>query len=76
MGLVNKKPVFGVSDQVKPNLACSATELENRNFVCSKFRYVTFQRVNNKGADQTVQMPRIRLQTPKTGFLVLRSITG
>ena len=45
------KPVFGVSDSNQsPQLQKLA-----RNFTCSKFRYDTFQKANNKGADQTAQ---------------------
>ena len=33
--------------------------LENFNFTYSKFSYDTFQKVNNKGADQTVRMRRL-----------------
>ena len=31
----------------------------NLNFVCNKFRYDTFQKVNDKGADQTARMRRL-----------------
>ena len=30
-----------------------------KSFACSKFRYDTFQKVNNKGADQTAGMRRL-----------------
>ena len=33
--------------------------LENWNFTCSKFSYDTFQKANNKGADQTAWMCRL-----------------
>ena len=33
--------------------------LENQKFASSKFRYDTFQNVNNKGAYQSVQMRRL-----------------
>ena len=32
---------------------------ENWNFTCVKFRYDTFQKTNNKGADQAAQMRRL-----------------
>ena len=43
----------------------------------SKFTYETFQKENNKGADQTAQMPRLVCacvvhNAPKTGFLAMR----
>ena len=80
MCLIARKPVFGVSEKVKPKPACSATETS------SKFRYDTFQRANNNGIDQTMWMGKmvctlvvcmdaqagLRLycsQTPKAGFL-------
>ena len=31
----------------------------NWNFVCSKFRYITFQKANDTGADQTARMRRL-----------------
>ena len=43
MGRVARKPVFGISDQVIPKPACSATETYKKKFACSKFRYETFQ---------------------------------
>ena len=38
--------------QVGLNQACSATET-SQNFECCQFSYYTFQRVNNKGTNQT-----------------------
>ena len=54
MGLVVRKPVFGVSDKAifKNSLHSYRDKLENFNFICSKLRYGTFQKANNKGADQ------------------------
>ena len=34
-------------------------QLENWNFACSKFIYDTFQKVNNKGADQPARNRRL-----------------
>ena len=34
-------------------------QLENSNFNCNKFRYDTFQKANNKDADQTARMRRL-----------------
>ena len=53
-------------------------KLENWNFACIKYTYDTFQRANNKGADQTSQMFRLVcffvVRKPlKTGFLSSRS---
>ena len=52
-------------------------KLENQNFACSKFRYDTFQKANNKGADQSAGMRRLVCafvvrKPPKTGFLASR----
>ena len=49
-----------VFDQVmlKPVCFAKETKLENENSACSKFRYDTFQYVNNKGADQTAVRKR------------------
>ena len=53
--------------------------LENWNFNCYKFTYGTFQKANNKGADQSVRMRKLFCtcvirNTPKTGFLASRPI--
>ena len=53
--------------------------LENRNFACSKIWYDTFQKANNKSADQTAWMRRLVCafvvrKPPKTGFLKSRPI--
>ena len=34
-------------------------KLKNCNFVCGKFRYDTFQKANDKDADQAAQMRRL-----------------
>ena len=54
MGRNARKPVFGVSNIVRFKQACSATETIARKleFARSKSRYDTFQKQNNKGADQ------------------------
>ena len=52
-----RKPVFGVSDKTGFKPFSSATE--KCNFTCSKFTFETFQKVNNKGADQTARMRRL-----------------
>ena len=54
--------------------------LENWNFTCSKFTYDTFQKANNKGADQTARMRRLVCacvvrKPPNTGFLASRPKT-
>ena len=51
--------------------------LENCNFTYSKVNYGTFQKANNKGADQTVHMRRlvcacVVYKPPQTGFLTSR----
>ena len=53
--------------------------LENRNFACSEFRYESFQKANNKGADQAARMRRLFCacvvrKPPKTGFVTSRPI--
>ena len=56
MDLDTKKPVFGVSDkQDQTSLLSYSDLLENWNFVCSQFKYDTFQKGINTGADQSVQ---------------------
>ena len=81
MGLVGKKPVFGVSDKASFKPVSSATEssFKNSNFTCSKSTYDTFQIANNKGADQTAPMRRLvcafLVRKPlKTGFVASRPI--
>ena len=64
-----------VSNQA-PQLQRLASELK---FRYSKFTYGTFQKVNNKGADQTVRMRRlvcacVVCKPPKKGFLATRPI--
>ena len=75
MGLVVRKLVLGVSDKARLKPACSATG--TRWKIDSKFRYDTFQKMNNKGADQTVRMRRlvcdcVVCKPSKTGFLATR----
>ena len=56
MGLVVRKPVFGVSDKASFKPVFSAIET---SYTCSKIIYDVFQKANNKGADQTAQMRAI-----------------
>ena len=55
--------------------------LENCDFACSKFTYDTFQKANNYGADQSVQMRRlvcaivVSNSPQKTAFLMSRPIS-
>ena len=54
-------------------------KLEILNFACCKPRFDTLQGANNKGADQSVRMPRLVCafvvrKPPKTGFLMSRPI--
>ena len=67
MGLVARKPVFGISVKAsfKP-VSLVRDLLENLNFKCSK--YGTFQKANNKGADQTAGMCLCCLQNPEDRF--------
>ena len=41
---------------------------ETWNFACCKFRYGTFQKVNNRGADAQAGLPFCCLQTPEDRF--------
>ena len=57
---------------------CVGTD-ESTPFAGSMFRYDTFQKANNKGADQTARMRRLACdcvvrKPPKTGFLASRPI--
>ena len=79
MGLVATKPVFGVSSKAsfKPVSSATETSWKIENFTSSKFTYGTFQKANNKGADQTARMRRLVCvcvvrEHPKTGFLASR----
>ena len=52
-------------------------KLENWNFTCRKFTYGTFQKANNKGADQTARMRRLVCacvvrKVPKTGHEAIK----
>ena len=64
------KPVFGVSDKARLSYI---DKLEDWNFSRSKSRYNTFQKTNNKGADQPARMRRLvcafDVAKPKTVFL-------
>ena len=60
-------------NETQTSLLSHRDELENWYFIWRKFRYNTFQKANNKGADQTAQMPRLVCafvvsQTPKDRF--------
>ena len=79
MGLVARKPAFGVSHKAsfKPVSSATETSLKIEILICSKFSYDTFNKANNKGADQTAWMRRLVCacvvrKPPKTGFLALR----
>ena len=55
--------------------------LGNWNFTCTKFTYATFQKANNKGADQIARMRRLVWacfvrKYPKTGFLATRALNN
>ena len=68
-------PTKQVSNQ-SPRLQRLARKLK---FHLSKLTYDTFQKANDKGANQTVQMRRLVCacvvpKPPKTGFLALRPI--
>ena len=72
LGLVARKPVFGVSDKASFKPVFSTTRC--------KFTYNTFQKANNKGADQTARMRKLVCacvvrKPPKTGFLTLWPIS-
>ena len=63
--------------EIQTSLLSYRDQLENGNFACSKFRYDTFQKANNKDADQTARMRRLVCafvvrKAPKTGFLATR----
>ena len=80
MGLVARKPVFGVSNKASFKPAHSATETSLKVETAStKSRSDTFQKANNKGADQTARMRRLVCacvvrKPPKIGFLTTRPI--
>ena len=79
MGLVARKPVFGVSDKVRFKPACSATETSQKveiSLVASLDLALSKTRANNKGADQTARMvcACVVRKPPKTGFLASRPI--
>ena len=56
MGIHATKPVFRVLKKRGSNQSPQLhRQARNWNFACGKSRYDTSQKVNNKGADQTVQ---------------------
>ena len=68
---------------VKPGIEPATPGLQGKRFThyttstSNKPRYDTFQKANNKGADQTARMRRLVCacvirNTPKTGFLAPR----
>ena len=61
MGLEATQPVKGVSNKCDLSQSRKLQRLatKNGNLACSKFRYDTFQKVNNKDADQTVRRSRL-----------------
>ena len=63
--------------EIQTSLPSYRDALENRNFTRSKFTYETYQKANNKGAEQSARMRRLVCvcvvrKPPKTGFLALR----
>ena len=74
MDLDATKPVFEVADNARLKQVPQLQRLARSLKACSKFRYDTFQLVNIKCADQTVQMRRtvcvlVVGEPPKTDFL-------
>ena len=60
MGLIPRKPVYGVSNKASFKPVSSATETSLKlNFTGTKFTYDTFQKANNKGTDQSALMRRL-----------------
>ena len=60
MGLDGRKPVFGVSDQVRPKPLAQLQRLAKILKFCMELvGLCTFQIENNKGAGQTVRMHRL-----------------
>ena len=62
MGLDARKTVFGVSDKSETQPVSTATETSLKieiSLVASSLDNDTFQKVNNKGADQPVRMHRL-----------------
>ena len=81
MGLDVTKPVFGVSDKASFKPVSSAIETSKKIEISpvASLHNGTFQKANNKGADQTAPMRRlvcacVICNTPKAGFLASRSI--
>ena len=57
MGRTVRKPVFGVSTKQDPNQSPQLQALARKlKFLVKQAKYDTFQKANNKGADQTVWM--------------------
>ena len=74
MGLVTKKPVFGVSHKASFKPVSSATGTSQKIEISP---VATLHKVNNKGTDQTAQKHRLVcacvVRNPlKTGFLASR----
>ena len=63
--------------EIQASLLSYRHYVENGNLACSKLRYDTFQKANNKGADQSARMRRlvcacVVCKPRKTGFLASR----
>ena len=56
-----EKPVFGVNEksEIQASLLSYRDQLENWKFACSKSTYDSFEKTNNKGADQSARMRRL-----------------
>ena len=77
MGIAARKPVFLVFDKASFKSPQLQRLAKKWNFTCSKITYDSFQKVNNKGTDQTAGMCRLACvvhKPPKTGFLAPRPI--
>ena len=80
MGLVARKPVFGVSDKVRLKPVPTATETSQKiEISLAASLNLCIPKANNKGADQTARMRRLVCvfivhKSSKTGFLALRAI--
>ena len=66
-------------NKLQTSLLSYRDKLEHCNFTCSKYTYNTFQKENNKGADQTAGKRRLVCacvvrKPPKTVFLASRPI--
>ena len=59
-GLAARKPVFGVSDQSMFKPTCSAQETRYNDEIMYEVNKISyFDKANNKGTDQTVQMCKL-----------------